>query len=111
MNIENINKDSVIGLIKKYDKEYKINLMILTVPLSLNPEPIDENYHKILDFYKSADIFNIEGENKLDSVCKLINMVDSKKAEGINIGYLMPHILYILELLNDISKMFECVSD
>lgn len=52
MNIENINKDSVIGLIKKYDKEYKISLMILTAPLSLNPEPIDENYHKILDFTK-----------------------------------------------------------
>ena len=28
MNIENITKDSVIGLIKKYDKEYKINLLM-----------------------------------------------------------------------------------
>lgn len=111
MDIEKITKDGIMELINDYKKMYKKNLAILTAPLSLNPEPIDENYHKLLKFYKGVDIFDIEGKDKVESVNKLINIIEIKKASGISIGYIMPHILCVIELLqeiyNDIDKEAE----
>ena len=102
MNREEILEYGIIELIHDYEREYKKNLALLTKPLNLNSEPIDANYYKLMEFYRGADIFDIEGNDKLESVSKLIGIIESKKASGISVGYIMPHILYVLDLLDEI---------
>lgn len=113
MNKKEILEYGIIELIHDYKREYKKNLALLTKPLNLNSEPIDANYYKLMEFYRGADIFDIEGKDKMESVSKLIDIIESKKASGINIGYVMPHILYILDLLDEIydEKMKEGIDD
>lgn len=102
MDIDKITKDGITALINQYKKAYNKNLAILTAPLGFNPEPIDENYHKLLKFYKGVDIFDLEGKDNVESVNKIIGIIEAKKAAGISIGYIMPHILYVIELLSEI---------
>ena len=97
MDIEKITEDSVLELIHDYKREYKKNLVLLTKPLNLNSEPIDANYYKLMEFYRGADILDIESKDKVEAVNKLIGIIESKKASGINVGYVMPHILYVLD--------------
>lgn len=102
--LEHITKEKVIELSDKYRKEYKKNLAILVAPLSLNPAPINDNYYKLMNFYKEIDMFDVNDRDKVDAVNKLIDDLDAKKEAGIHIGYTMPHILYIIELLNEIYE-------
>lgn len=100
--LENLSKEKVLDLTSKYRKEYKKNLALLTAPLSLNPAPINDNYYRLMTFYKSIDMFDVNDRDKVDAVNKLIDDLDAKKEAGIHIGYTMPHILYIIELLGEI---------
>ena len=102
--LERVTKEKVIELLDKYRKEYKKNLAILVAPLSLNPAPINDNYYKLMTFYKSIDMFDVNDRDKVDAVNKLIDDLDVKKMAGVHIGYTMPHILYIIELLNEIYE-------
>jgi hypothetical protein len=102
--LENLSKEKVLDLASKYRKEYKKNLALLAAPLSLNPAPINDNYYRLMTFYKSIDMFDLGGRDKVDSLNKLIDDLDAKKEAGIHIGYTMPHILYIIELLNEIYE-------
>lgn len=102
MNREEILEYGIIELIHDYKREYNKNLALLTKPLNLNSEPIDANYYKLMEFYRGADIFDIEGKDKVEAVSKLIGIIESKKASGISVGYIMPHILYVLDLLDEI---------
>ena len=102
MDIEKITEDGILELIHDYKREYNKNLALLTKPLNLNSEPIDANYYKLMEFYRGSDIFDIEGKDKMESVSKLIDIIESKKASGISVGYIMPHILYVLDLLDEI---------
>lgn len=113
MNTKEILEYGIVELIHDYKREYNKNLALLTKPLNLNSEPIDDNYHKLMEFYRGADIFDIEGKDKVESVSKLIDIIEAKKASGISIGYVMPHILYVLELLDEIydEKIKEGIDD
>ena len=102
MTREEIFEYGIIELMHDYKREYKKNLALLTKPLNLNSEPIDANYYKLMEFYRGADILDIEGKDKAEAVSKLIDIIESKKASGISVGYIMPHILYVLDLLDEI---------
>lgn len=113
MNKKEILEYGIVELIHDYKREYNKNLALLTKPLNLNSEPIDANYYKLMEFYRGADILDIEGKDKVESVSKLIDIIEAKKASGINVGYIMPHILYVLELLDEIydEKIKEGIDD
>lgn len=103
------NKLEVRAEKARWVKIYKKNLTMLTEPLHFNPEPIDENYHSLLNLYKKADIFDLDGLGISAILDKLIQIYDRKIKEGIHAGYLMPIILYIIDTLQEIEDKFEDV--
>lgn len=103
------NKLEVRAEKARWVKIYRKNIIILTEPLHFNPEPIDENYHSLLNLYKKADIFDLDGLGINAVLDKLIQVYDRKIKEGIHTGYLMPIILYIIDTLQEIEDKFEDV--
>ena len=105
------NKLEVRAVKAKWVKIYKSNLIMLTEPLHFNPEPIDENYHSLLNLYKKSDIFDLDGLGINVVLDKLLQIYNRKLKEGIHTGYLMPIILYIIEALQEIEDRYEEVAD